>query len=261
MTPEWEQFCRDVSAWIDPVDLNRWADAVTTPSFNPRVTLLKTSQSVGISSRFGRALKLLDAFRNNNGEHEAVTWNIVVGAVKYLCWYGTNLTEDQVVEKFCERNLKPHREFVDQGIPDQTWQINDFFLNPVASSRNPEELQAVVRSLSGNGGADDSVAEAREWLRKNPNPSALATNRFQTTAVAIEFVEALYAAGATRVVADNINEDSAAGTYSDSLTVHLPKAKAKRTKIFQVINELGRPETDGGPVEDEGEDTVGLWWD
>jgi hypothetical protein len=54
--------------------------------------------------------------------------------------------------------------------------------------------------------------EARAWLLSNYNPSALATNRFQTTTRAFAFVCELYAAGA-EVLIDNImsggSDDSA----------------------------------------------------
>jgi len=41
--------------------------------------------------------------------------------------------------------------------------------------------------------------EAFSWLTSNRNKTALAGNRFETTAEAIEAVNRLYAAGATRV--------------------------------------------------------------
>lgn len=107
-----------------------------------------------------------------------------------------------------------------------------------------------------------SVAEARKWLRGNRNPSAFASNRFATTANALAFVDALYAAGAAKVMAENINDtDGAGGPYADSMLVYLPSDPAKRAAVFQVINEIGRPDTDGGPFMDDGEETAGLWWD
>ena len=47
-------------------------------------------------------------------------------------------------------------------------------------------------------------AEAQEWLRENRNPSAFATNRFATTAMASDFVAQVYTAGASRVMIENI---------------------------------------------------------
>jgi hypothetical protein len=42
--------------------------------------------------------------------------------------------------------------------------------------------------------------EALEWLRKNKNISALASNRFGPTEEAVKFVEELYALGAEKVI-------------------------------------------------------------
>jgi|688.fasta_scaffold1092490_1 hypothetical protein len=69
--------------------------------------------------------------------------------------------------------------------------------------------------------------EAREWLRHSNHESALAHNRFDSTASALAFVEQLYAAGARRVfvpgdsiVADE-EELAMGGPYSDHLVIEL----------------------------------------
>ena len=109
---------------------------------------------------------------------------------------------------------------------------------------------------------DDSTAEAGKWLRGNRNRAPFAANRFGPTGAALEFVEALYAAGATRVMVENIVDTTdEGGGYADSMKVFLPKSAAQRKEIFRVINEIGCPDTDGGPLEDDGEPSVGLWWD
>ena len=56
--------------------------------------------------------------------------------------------------------------------------------------------------------------EARSWLRINPNPSALATNRFGTTERALAFVDGLYARGATEVLVDDPGVDSTGEPYA-----------------------------------------------
>lgn len=69
--------------------------------------------------------------------------------------------------------------------------------------------------------------EAREWLQQNHHESALAHNRFGSTASALAFVEQLYAAGATRVFVpgDSIIADEEelemGGPYSDHLVVEV----------------------------------------
>lgn len=42
--------------------------------------------------------------------------------------------------------------------------------------------------------------DARDWLIRNSHPYALASNRFETTDDALEFVEELYRAGALAVL-------------------------------------------------------------
>jgi hypothetical protein len=65
--------------------------------------------------------------------------------------------------------------------------------------------------------------EARSWLRKSQNESALASNRFGETRDALQFVEQLYRAGAKRVAVPMaaIQTDDTE-TYADSLVVTLP---------------------------------------
>ena len=104
--------------------------------------------------------------------------------------------------------------------------------------------------------------EALEWLRANPNPSALATNRFSTTHQAARFVEALYLAGATNVAIDNmlmLPSDHWA-PYADTLLVDLPDDRAQRRRVFELVEEIGRPDEDD-PLVDCGQSAIRLWWD
>jgi hypothetical protein len=79
--------------------------------------------------------------------------------------------------------------------------------------------------------------EARAWLTSNDNPSALATNRFHTTARALAFVYELYEAGALDVLIDNIapevrrEED---GPHADSLIVRLPDGARQRRELIEM---------------------------
>jgi hypothetical protein len=106
----------------------------------------------------------------------------------------------------------------------------------------------------------DSV-EARAYLRKHKKGAVFAANQF-TREQAIEFVEGLYAAGAVRVMIENISHDHESqdgGPHADSMTVELPQDGDARARVFSVINTVGEPEDT--PFVDDGEPQVGLWWD
>ncbi|HEX6976421.1 MAG TPA: hypothetical protein VF147_18570 [Vicinamibacterales bacterium] len=115
-------------------------------------------------------------------------------------------------------------------------------------------------------GPSDTVAEAAAWLRANWGEHAFATNRFETTAHAIQFVDQLYAAGATLVCVDNVMMLPNHGftPYADTLLVRLPEDPAKRSALFKLIEHIGKPDEDGGkdyPVTDWGQTELRLWWD
>ena len=109
--------------------------------------------------------------------------------------------------------------------------------------------------------------EALKWLTSNKNEHALATNRFQTTADAIEAVKRLYAAGATRVYIgvpfdepERIQNEG--GPYAAALEVVFPREKTKQ--VLAVVRSL-RPDA-GGKVRDvikveNRYRQLMLWWD
>jgi hypothetical protein len=111
---------------------------------------------------------------------------------------------------------------------------------------------------------DPPCAEAREWLQTSRNPSALATNRFGTTADALTFVEQLYAEGASCVIVDHITTlpHDNGEPYADELIVVFPD-DARRNAIFGLVEHEGRPDTvdDEQEVIDQGRGSVRLWWD
>jgi len=114
--------------------------------------------------------------------------------------------------------------------------------------------------------AEDLVQcqEARGWLHESRHPSALATNRFGTTAAAQTFVEQLYAAGASCVIVDHIMTlpNHPEGPYADELLIVLP-TDARRRAILELIEHEGRPDTVDGKETfvDSGRGSVLLWWD
>lgn len=104
--------------------------------------------------------------------------------------------------------------------------------------------------------------EARAWLRGNPNPTALATNRFPTTENALNFVENLYAAGARAVLVGDPLVDADGYPYADTLLVNLPpgsNARGELKRLCEVEGPGGVPPGDF-TMEIAG-DQIRLWWD
>jgi hypothetical protein len=103
--------------------------------------------------------------------------------------------------------------------------------------------------------------EARAWLRKSQNESALASNRFPETRDALAFVQELYRAGAVKVIVphDSITDDGVE-VYADALVVTLPDDPAKRQRVWKLCaRELEREGDKPPPSTDEKH--VFLWWD
>jgi hypothetical protein len=114
-------------------------------------------------------------------------------------------------------------------------------------------------------GPHETVPEAASWLRANWSDSAFATNRFHTTAKAIEFIDVLYAAGATEVCVDNVMmlPNHGWAPYADTLLVRMPEDPAKRSALFDLMEHVGKPDEDGDEEKciDSGQKEVRLWWD
>jgi hypothetical protein len=111
---------------------------------------------------------------------------------------------------------------------------------------------------------DPPCAEAREGLQGRRTPSALATNRFGTTADASRFVEQLYAEGASCVIVDHVTTllHDEGEPYADELIVVFPD-DARRKSIVDLIEREGRPDTvdDERDIIDQGRGSVRLRWD
>ena len=107
--------------------------------------------------------------------------------------------------------------------------------------------------------------EAKEWLEKNPNPNALASNRFVSTQKALEFVNLLYEKGADAVYIAKVYDSEstikgAKGLYSDTLIIVLPEKKMQRKEILKIF---AAESLDQGhaPVPDKGQKELLMWWD
>ncbi|MEQ9536614.1 MAG: hypothetical protein RIU46_07720 [Deltaproteobacteria bacterium] len=105
--------------------------------------------------------------------------------------------------------------------------------------------------------------EAREWLRSNQHPGALASNRFENTEDALKFVDDLYAAGAVRVAVppDSIRpEPDLGGDYADALVVELPAGLSGRIQLVGIgAAEAARQGM--GPDSEWLHGLMYLWWD
>ena len=104
--------------------------------------------------------------------------------------------------------------------------------------------------------------EARLWLTTNPSDSALATNRFGPTACALEFVEALYRAGAAEVLVDNPGVDGNGEPYADTLLVRLSDVGDTPWEVQWFCEREGPGGVPPGDfVMRIGRDEIMLWWD
>jgi hypothetical protein len=267
MTAEWEQLKRDCAEWITPEQLDELAAKIQPFKTDVRTVLLELAQRFDRGSRFGRALRMMNKYRDAAGTLYPMTAAVPIGCVRFMFEAGLKGESEEDIERKLEKHMRPHE---DEAIA--RWQASQnmgFF----AYARSSKELQGQQQSTEKateyvrkyaeslrTGAAfedpdDPSVSEATKWLRKRK--TAFAVNRFQSKKNAVAFVDALYAAASPRVVIENINDN-----HADSMTVHLPEGAAERREIFRVINEIGRPDTeDGGPINDDGGKHVGLWWD
>ncbi len=106
---------------------------------------------------------------------------------------------------------------------------------------------------------------AREWLKANTNPNGFASNRFDSLAKAVKFVESLYAAGATTVLVDGICDEperlkDEGGPYADTLLVSLPEDQTARSAIFKIHKRESKREG-FDPTPDAGQTELTFWWD
>lgn len=107
--------------------------------------------------------------------------------------------------------------------------------------------------------------EAREWLQTNPNPSALASNRFGDSKNALKFVNLLYDKGAVEVFVSNIYDEEwriseEGGPYADVIIIKMPTDFITRIKLFFIVNCEAIREG-FSPEFDHGQKELLLWWD
>ena len=105
--------------------------------------------------------------------------------------------------------------------------------NTVATEKHIH--QVFVRSLL----AHKNRAEARKWL-KSGGKAVRSLGRFKRVGDALKFVEALYNAGATEVIAPDIYAGKAGDQFADCLLVELPKIAVKRRAVRKVCAQLSK---------------------
>ena len=121
----------------------------------------------------------------------------------------------------------------DKSLPKLTGKAGKPLPNTVATERHIHEV--FVRSLL----AQKNHAETRGWLQGG-GKAARSLGRFKRESDALEFVEALYNAGATGVIAPGIYAGKARDQYADCLLVKLPGIAARRKAIRKVCLQLSK---------------------
>ena len=122
---------------------------------------------------------------------------------------------------------------------------------PLAQTTTSEKRihEVFIRSLL----AQKNRAEARKWLESG-GKAVRSLGRFKRESDALKFVEALYQAGATGVIAPAIYAGKAGDQFADCLLVKLPKASVKRKAIRKVCAQLSKRKLGAfQPVKDIGE--------
>ena len=121
----------------------------------------------------------------------------------------------------------------DKSLPKLTGKAGKPLPNTVATEKHIHEV--FVRSLL----AQRNRAEVRKWL-ENGGKAVRSLGRFKRESDALKFVEALYKAGASKVIAPDIYAGKAGDQFADCLLVKLPKIAPKRKAIRKVCAQLSK---------------------
>jgi hypothetical protein len=119
----------------------------------------------------------------------------------------------------------------DKSLPKLTGKAGKPLPNTVATEKHIHEV--FVRSLL----AQMNRAEAAEWLESG-GKAMRSLGRFKRESDAFKFVESLYKADATEVIAPDIYAGKAGDQFADCLLVKLPGIAAKRKAIRKVCAQL-----------------------
>jgi len=121
----------------------------------------------------------------------------------------------------------------DKSLPKLTGKAGKPLPNTVATEKHIHEV--FVRSLL----AQKNRAEVRKWLESG-GKAVRSLGRFKRVSDALKFVEALYEAGATEVIAPDIYAGKAGDQFADCLLVKLPGIAAKRKAIRKACAQLSK---------------------
>ena len=105
--------------------------------------------------------------------------------------------------------------------------------------RNSVMQKRILRAFVAWLLAKPHRSEARSWLKKETAAkTARSLGRFKHERDAVKFVEALYKAGATEVIAPDIYFNKAGDQFADSLIVRISKNAEKRKAVRKVCGLL-----------------------
>lgn len=121
----------------------------------------------------------------------------------------------------------------DKSLPKLTGKAGKPLPNTVATEKHIHEV--FVRSLL----VQKDCAEVRAWLESG-GKAVRSLGRFKRVSDALKFVEALYQAGATGVIAPDIYAGKAGDQFADFLLVKLPGIAARRKAIRKVCGQLSK---------------------
>lgn len=121
----------------------------------------------------------------------------------------------------------------DKSLPKLTGKAGKPLPKSVATEKHIH--QVFVHSLL----AQKNRAEAGEWL-ENGGKAVRSLGRFKRTTDALKFIESLYKAGATEVIAPDIYASKAGDQFADCLLVKLPGMAAKRNAVRKVCAQLSK---------------------
>jgi hypothetical protein len=168
----------------------------------------------------------------------AKLWNdILREEVPMFNEFGNNFV--QVLRPDDEADMKTYLKFFADDTVQSAWGEEDpEFVLPDRETP-PYNRDALLPPNNVHG-----WPEASQWLGANWSPSAFASNRFGTTALALEFVERLYSAGAEGVGIDNVTMLPRRDwtPYADTLIVKMPEAPSAREALMEMIRSVGQPD-------------------
>jgi hypothetical protein len=202
----------------------------------------------GICRQWSEAGRLLGKYRMVHGTGVQRTWHengrvqlefsTVNGdfSGRYRLWLndGKLMSEDIFLhgKPVTDKEYRAART-KDKSLPILTGKPGRPMPQTVATEKHVHEV--FVRSLL----AQKNRAEVRKWLASS-GKAVRSLGRFKRVSDALKFVEALYKAGATEVIAPDIYAGKAGDQFADCLLVKLPGITAKRKATRKICSQLSK---------------------